>query len=332
MISATVLLLAFVLDLLIGDPRWLPHPVRFIGSAINVIERFLRRVAASPTAERAAGVALVLAVVVPVYFLTSAIVLMLNRISEQVSVIAGTVALAVLTATTIATRGLLEAAGLVISSIRVGSLESARKHVSMIVGRDTAGLSEQGVLRATIETLAENLSDGVVAPLFYLTIGGLPLAMAYKAINTLDSMVGYKNDRYRYFGWAAARVDDVANYLPARITGLIIAVSAFFTAFTKGAANGGAVLRRSLAIMARDGRKHPSPNSGVPEASMAGAIGVTLGGPNFYNGLLSEKPVIGDLRSDDYLSASDEAMTVVKVSAVIAAVLATAAVAARGLS
>ncbi|MHB8844985.1 MAG: adenosylcobinamide-phosphate synthase CbiB [Nitrospirota bacterium] len=327
MISATVLLLAFVFDLLIGDPRWLPHPVRFIGSAISAMERFLRRVAASPGGERAGGVVLVLSIVTPVYFLTGVLVLMLNRFSEQVSVLGGTVVLAVLTATTIATHGLLEAAGLVISSIREGSLESARKHVSMIVGRDTAGLSEQGVLRATIETLAENLSDGVVAPLFYLAIGGLPLAMAYKAINTLDSMVGYKNDRYRYFGWAAARVDDAANYLPARITGLIIAVAAFFTAFPKGAAN----LRRSLAIMVRDGRKHPSPNSGVPEASMAGAIGVTLGGPNFYNGLLSEKPVIGDSHREDYLPASDEAMTVVKVSAVIAAALATAAVAARGM-
>ena len=332
MISAMILLLAFVLDLLIGDPRWLPHPVRFIGGAISAMERALRRVATSPGGERAAGVVLVLSIVASVYYLTGVLVLMLNRFSEQVSVPGGTVALAVLTATTIATRGLLEAAGLVISSIRDGSLESAREHVSMIVGRDTAGLSEQGVLRATIETLAENLSDGVVAPLFYLALGGLPLAMAYKAINTLDSMVGYKNDRYRYFGWAAARVDDVANYLPARITGLIIAVSALFIAFAKGAATGGAVLRRSLAIMARDGRKHPSPNSGVPEASMAGAIGVTLGGPNWYNGLLSDKPMIGDPRSEDYLSASDEAMTVVKVSAVIAVVLAAAAVAARGMS
>ncbi len=332
MISATVLLLAFALDLLIGDPRWLPHPVRLIGSAISAMERLLRRAAASPAAERAAGVVLVLVIVVPVYFLTDFVVLMLNRFSDQVSVLAGTAGLVVLTATTIASRGLLQSAGLVISSIREGSLESARKHVSMIVGRDTAELSEQDVLRATIETLAENLSDGVVAPLFYLALGGLPLAMAYKAINTLDSMVGYKNDRYRYFGWAAARVDDVANYLPARITGLIIAVAAFLNACMKDAAKGVAALRRALAIMVRDGRKHSSPNSGVPEASMAGAIGVTLGGPNYYNGLLSEKPVIGDSHREDYLPASDEAMALVKVSAVIAAALAGAAVAARGMS
>lgn len=332
MISGTVLLLAFGLDLLIGDPRWLPHPVRFIGGAISTMERWLRPAAASPAAGRAAGVVLVLAIVVPVFFLTGGIVLMLNRISEQVSVIAGTAALVVLTATTIAARDLLRSAGLVIASIRIGDLASARTNVSMIVGRDTAGLSEQGVLRATIETLAENLSDGVVAPLFYLALGGLPLAMAYKAINTLDSMVGYKNDRYRYFGWASARIDDAANYLPARITGLIIAASAFLTAGVKSPADGGAVLRRSLAIMARDGRKHPSPNSGVPEASMAGALGVTLGGPNRYNGVLSDKPVIGDARGEDYLSASDEAMKVVKVSSVIAAALAAAAVAARGLS
>jgi adenosylcobinamide-phosphate synthase len=332
MIRGEVLILAFVLDLLIGDPRWLPHPVRFIGSAISTMERFLRRAVDSPAAERAAGIVLVLAIVAPVYFLTDVVVLMLDRLSEQVSILAGTAGLVVLTATTIATRGLLQSSGLVISSIRDGSLESARKQVSMIVGRDTGGLSEQGVLRATIETLAENLSDGIVAPLFYLALGGLPLAMAYKAINTLDSMVGYKNDRYRYFGWAAARVDDAANYLPARITGLIIAASAFLNACVKDAASAGAALRRSLAIMVRDGGKHPSPNSGVPEASMAGAIGVTLGGPSRYNGVLSDKPIIGDPCREDYLLASDEAMALVKVSAVIAAAMAGAAVAARGMS
>lgn len=332
MISATVLLLAFALDLLIGDPRWLPHPVRLIGRAINTMEKLLRRAGASFSAERAVGVVLVLVIVVPVYLLTSVIVLMLNRLSDQVSILAGTAGLVVLTATTIATQDLLRSAGLVISSIREGNLETARKHVSMIVGRDTAELPEQGVLKATIETLAENLSDGIVAPLFYLALGGLPLAMAYKAVNTLDSMVGYKNERYRYFGWAAARVDDVANFLPARITGLIIAVSAFLHACVKGKANSVAVLHRSFSIMARDGRKHPSPNSGVPEASMAGALGVTLGGPSRYGGVLSDKPVIGDACRDDYLPASDEALALVKVSAVIAAALAAATVAARGMS
>lgn len=330
MISVTVLLLAFGLDLLIGDPRWLPHPVRCIGGAISAMERRLRRAVASPAAERAAGVVLVLAIVAPVYFLTDGIVLMLHRVTEQVSVIAGTAALVVLTATTIATHDLLRSAGLVIASIREGNLASARNNVSMIVGRDTSELTEQGVLKATIETLAENLSDGVVAPLFYLVLGGLPLAMAYKAINTLDSMVGYKNDRYRYFGWAAARVDDAANYLPARITGLIVAVSAFFHTAVKDTANAGKVLRRSLAIMVRDGRKHPSPNSGVPEASMAGALGVTLGGPSRYNGVLSDKPVIGDPCREGYLPASDEAMALVRMSAVIAAALAAAVAAARG--
>lgn len=332
MISAKVLLLAFGLDLLIGDPRWLPHPVRLIGGAIGTMERWLRCFAASPAAERAAGVVLVLAIVAPVYFLTDGIVLMLNRISEQLSVIAGTALLVVLTATTIATQDLLRSAGLVIASIREGDLASARKNVSMIVGRDTAELSEQGVLKATIETLAENLSDGVIAPLFYLALGGLPLAMAYKAINTLDSMVGYKNDRYRYFGWAAARIDDVANYLPARITGLIIALSAFLLVCGKGAVNGFAVAQRSFSIMARDGSKHPSPNSGVPEASMAGALGVTLGGSNRYNGVLSDKPVIGDPCREDYLPASGEAMVLVRISAVIAASLAAAAVVVQGIS
>lgn len=332
MISGTVLIMAFTLDLIVGDPRRLPHPVRLIGSAIGATERILRRAVSSPSAERAAGIALVIVITAPVYLLTDYIVQLLDRFSEQVSLIAGTAALVVLTATTLATHGLLRAAGLVVTSIREGRLDSARRHVSMIVGRDTGGLSEKGVLRATIETLAENLSDGIVAPLFYLAIGGLPLAMAYKAINTLDSMVGYKNERYRCFGWAAARVDDAASYVPARITGLIIAVSAFLNACVKDSRNGVAVFRRSLAVMARDGRKHPSPNSGVPEAAMAGAIGVALGGPSTYGGVLSDKPVIGDPWREDYLQASEEAMRLVMVSAVIAAAAAFTAIATRGMS
>ncbi len=319
MITPTILILAFLLDLLIGDPRWLPHPVRLIGSAISVLERFLRRFVSSPAGERAAGVVLVLAIVPPVYLLTGGLVHFLDRVSEQVSLVAGTAALVVLAATTIATRGLLRSAGHVIAAVREGNRETARYHVSMIVGRDTRELSEKGVLRATIETLAENLSDGVVAPLLYLAVGGLPLAMAYKAINTLDSMVGYKNERYRFFGWAAARLDDGANVLPARISGLIIVASVFFYTLARDAKNAAAAARRSFVVMVRDGRKHPSPNSGVPEAAMAGALDVRLGGPSSYGGVVCEKPYIGDAGERDYLAASRTALRLVAISSIAAA-------------
>ncbi len=324
MISAEVLVLAFALDLLIGDPSWLPHPVRLIGNAISALERFFRRFVASPAGERAAGIALVLAIVLPAYFLTDGIVRLLELLSERYSPFAGTAALVVLASTTIATRGLLHSAGLVIAAVREGDRESARQHVSMIVGRDTRELSEKGMLRATIETLAENLSDGVAAPLLYLALGGLPLAMAYKAINTLDSMVGYRNERYRSFGWAAARLDDAANYVPARLSGLIIVASVFLFTLVRGAGSAISAARRAFFVMLRDGRKHPSPNSGVPEAAMAGALDVRLGGPSHYGGIVCEKPFIGDSEERDYLEASQRALRLVMISSIAAATIAAA--------
>ncbi len=170
------------------------------------------------------------------------------------------------------------------------------------------------MLRATIETVAENLSDGFVAPLFYLVLGGLPMAMMYKAINTLDSMVGYKNPRYIRFGWAAARLDDIANYIPARITGLSITAGALFyflfrpsdARFTRALA----AARDAFAVMFRDGRKHTSPNSGVSEAAMAGALGVRLGGPATYGGSIVVKPYIGDGGCRDHRAAADAAVAI----------------------
>ena len=331
MIGPFEIMYAFILDLAIGDPRWLPHPVRLIGKSINGLERLLRKVFTAATGERLGGILLVLFLVLPVYFITDRIVTLLYQASGRLSTMLGTVIVVYLTATTIATRELIRSAQLVIASIRNGNLASARQQISMIVGRDTHELSEKGVLKATIETLAENLSDGVIAPLFYLAIGGLPLAMTYKAVNTLDSMVGYKNEKYFYFGWAAARLDDLANYLPARITGLIIVLSLFPLTFVRNARKSVSAVRRCLIIMIRDGRKHPSPNSGIPEAAMAGALGIRLGGPSTYGGVLSDKPGIGDEETDDYLSASYDAMTLVKFSSVVAAILAISTSAVRGL-
>ncbi|OGW47667.1 MAG: cobalamin biosynthesis protein CobD [Nitrospirae bacterium GWC2_57_9] len=331
MIGPLELLAACALDLAIGDPHWAPHPVRVIGKAISTLERFLRRIFTSTTSLRFAGVVLVLCIVLPVYFGTELIVAAVSKASGRVPAFLGTAFVIYLAATTIATRELLRSAHLVIKSIAKGDLEAARRDVSMIVGRDPQGLSDTGVLKATIETLAENLSDGIVAPLFYLALGGLPLAMAYKAVNTLDSMVGYKNEKYRYFGWAGARLDDVANYLPARVSGLLIVLSAFVVNVATRPADSFSAARRAFRIMMRDGRKHPSPNSGVPEAAMAGALAMKLGGPSTYGGVLSSKAFIGDGERKDPLSASYEAMTIVKVSCVLAMILAVTVTALGGL-
>ena len=259
MTAAWVLILAFLLDLAIGDPRWLPHPVRIIGRSIQRLEACLRRYYKTPVGETKAGVLLVIMVVIPTLIMTFIIQEAIFRASARTLVVLGMILLVYLTATTIAVRALVDSARLVVKSVREGRLIEARHDLSMIVGRDTENLSEKEVLKAVMETLAENLSDGVIAPVFYYVIGGLPLAMAYKAINTLDSMVGYKNAAYINFGWASARLDDVANYIPARITGLLIVASSFVAMlFKKGASARGAA-SRSFETMRRDGRNHTEP-------------------------------------------------------------------------
>jgi adenosylcobinamide-phosphate synthase len=187
--------------------------------------------------------------------------------------------------TTLATRNLYDEARKVIKVLEQGDITLARKLMGFLVGRDTDHLDEKEICRGLIETVSENTSDGVVAPLFYLIIGGPPLAMAYKALNTLDSMVGYRNDRYRYLGWASARGDDLANLIPSRLTALLFILSSFLLRKN---------WRGAWRATWRDGRKNPSPNSGYPEAAMAGALGVQLGGKNFYFGRVEEKPLIGE--------------------------------------
>jgi adenosylcobinamide-phosphate synthase len=187
--------------------------------------------------------------------------------------------------TCIAARCLSEEGKRIYRALGEGDLGKSRKLLSMIVGRDTDRLDESGITRGTVETVAENTSDGVIAPLFYMFLGGAPLAMAYKAVNTLDSMVGYKNDRYLHFGWASARFDDAANYIPSRITGMLMVAASMLLRLDH---------KRSLVILIRDSRSHSSPNSGFPEAAVAGALGVQLGGTNYYFGKPVEKPTIGE--------------------------------------
>jgi adenosylcobinamide-phosphate synthase len=277
-IDSYILITAIILDLLLGDPRWLPHPVVSIGRMISTQEKFLRRLIQS---ERLAGVLLLICTVGA----TSLIPYILLKGANAASPYLGSALAAVLAWTCLAARSLHGESKLVANRLIAGDLEGARLYLSRIVGRDTDNLNEPEIWRALVETVAENTSDGIIAPLLYLMIGGPVLGLAYKAVNTLDSMVGYKNERYLRFGWASARFDDLANWLPARLTGLLMAVAAPFVGLSAAGA---------FTMMVRDGGNHSSPNSGIPEAATAGALGVRLGGTNRYFGQPVEKPTIGD--------------------------------------
>lgn len=273
-------LTAFLLDLLVGDPRWIPHPVVLIGKAIEILERLSRRISQNAVALKITGFLTAAAIVAGSWGLTWLLVRWVFNFNYW----AGAVLSVWLISTTIAARGLAGAAGEIYVLLQSGNLAEARRKVGMIVGRDTGNMESGCVIRASVETVAENIVDGVVAPLFYAFIGGAPLAMAYRAVNTLDSMLGYKNERYINFGMASARLDDIANYIPARLTGLFLLAAVWlFRMDVKG----------SLGAILRDASGHPSPNSGITEAAVAGALGVRLGGLNYYNGRGSFRAYMG---------------------------------------
>lgn len=272
---------AFLLDFLLGDPPSLPHPVRLMGSYINFFEGHANKPESSKGSKLAAGVLLLMTTAGLSYLAAWSLL----RLADLISPWLYHVVNIYLMYSCIAARCLSDEGMRIYRALEREDMEAGRKLLSMIVGRDTASLDESGITRGAVETVAENTSDGVIAPLFYMFLGGAPLAMAYKAVNTLDSMVGYKNDRYLYFGRASARFDDAANFIPARITGVLMAAAALLLRLD---------FRRSLEMLARDSRKHSSPNSGFPEAAAAGALGVQLGGTNHYFGKPVEKPVIGD--------------------------------------
>ncbi len=272
----------FLMDLLLGDPHWMPHPVVIMGKCISQSEKVLRKIfPKTPAGERWAG--RVLAAGLPlVTLLVSAGAIHFLRLLHPT---AGFFLAAVWSWQALAIRDLAKESKNVYRKLTGATLADARSAVARIVGRDTAALTEEGVTKAAVETVAENFSDGVIAPMFYLMIGGAPLALCYKAINTMDSMIGYKNERYLNFGRAAARLDDAANYLPARLSALILIVSAALC---------GQDARRAAGIWKRDRCNHASPNSAQTESVMAGALGVQLAGPAWYFGEYYEKPTIGD--------------------------------------
>jgi adenosylcobinamide-phosphate synthase len=273
--------MACAVDGVMGDPRWLPHPVRLMGRAIDWYEARARAIVHGPVGEWAAGVLLAAGLPAMAY-VTAWYAIEFGR---GLHPLVGGLVVVALGATTLAARDLVDHARDVLRPLQAGVVDEARRAVSNIVGRDTAHLSESEVVRATVETIAESASDGIVAPLLYLAVGGPPLALAYKAINTLDSMVGHRDARYRYFGWASARLDDAANWVPARLTAGLLVIAAALSLRTG---------RSAWRILLRDGCKHPSPNSGRPEAAMAGALGVRLGGVAWYDGQPVERPFLGD--------------------------------------
>jgi len=275
------LLLGYIADLIFGDPYWFPHPVRAIGSFISSFERILRGITHTAISQKIAGFILAGVTVVISY----GVVWWLLKFALSINISLFHLLDIFFIYTVLATKCLGDEAKKVYNFLRDGDINNARSALSYIVGRDTDRLDIQGICRAVIETVAENTSDGIVAPMFYLFLGGAPLSMAYKAVNTLDSMVGYKNERYINIGMASARLDDIANFLPARITAFLMVIASSLLSLD---------VRRGFLIMVRDGRKNPSPNSGYPEASMAGVLGVQLGGSNSYGGRIVEKPYIGD--------------------------------------
>ena len=296
MMTVWAVLGGFVLDALFGDPAWLPHPVVYMGKAISKLEKFLRpRLPKTPQGELLGGAIVAFCLPVGTFLLTG----LVCWGSARLHPLLGLAVQMLWCGQALAARGLVQESTNVYKELKKPDLPGARKAVSRIVGRDTAELTAEGVTKAAVETVAENASDGVIAPLLYMLIGGAPLALTYKAINTMDSMLGYKNEKYLYFGRIPAKLDDAANYLPSRLAALLWVAAA---AFTHNDAKG------AWKIWRRDRRNHASPNSAQTESACAGALGVQLAGPAYYFGEYYAKPTIGDalrpIEPEDILRAN----------------------------
>lgn len=281
-LSILAVALGFLLDLLIGDPHWLYHPIRLVGHLISSLEKLLRNIfPKNEKGELAAGVFLLILTAGITTAVSWGILFAAVCIHPYVRFALETIMCYQL----LATKCLKDETMKVYDALQEGNLEKARYAVSMVVGRDTAVLDETGVTKAAVETVAENTSDGIIAPLLFMVIGGAPLGFFYKAVNTMDSMVGYKNEKYLYFGRAAAKFDDVVNYIPARLSAVLMT---FAAAFCKMDAE------NAWKIYKRDRYNHSSPNSAHTEAVTAGALHIQLAGNAYYFGKLYEKPTLGD--------------------------------------
>lgn len=275
MIEITI---GFILDLIIGDPQNPYHPIRVIGSLCKYIEKIFRSILKKSI--KLAGGLTWLTVVVIVYIINLVVI----NLAFNINSIFGIIVSGIIIYFCISTKALKVEGLKVIKYLINNDIESARTQLSYIVGRDTQSLDEKSIIRAVIETVAENMSDGVIAPLFYGGLGGAPLIMVYKAVNTMDSMFGYKNEKYMEFGYFPAKLDDVFNYIPARLTGVFTVIVSFLLKMN---------WKNSFKIYNKDKNNHSSPNSAHPEAAVAGALGIRLGGSNYYFGKLVKKPTIG---------------------------------------
>ena len=300
----------YALDLIIGDPYSFPHPVRFIGKLISFVERQIRKITSSDKGLKIAGFFLWF-ITVAVTFGITYLVVNLFKFNK----IAYFIVNSILIYTTLATKCLKDESTQIYKVLKTGDLEKSRVQLSYIVGRDTTNLSEKEIVRATVETVAENTVDGIIAPLFYGFIGGAPLAMAYKAINTLDSTVGYKNDKYYYLGFASAKIDDIANFIPARIGVVLLSIGSLFAGFK---------FKNALKIGIRDRKNHKSPNCAFSEGAVAGALGIQLGGTNIYFGKEVYKPTIGDKNREIEIEDIVRTNKIMYVSSIISIIIFTA--------
>ena len=291
LISVLPLATGFILDTIIGDPYSLPHPIRFIGNLISGLEKLIRKNFGNL---KAGGFFLVITVLV----LSCGIPLIILVLAYRISAVLGIIAESIMCFYLIAAKCLKDESMKVYKKLENNDTEGARKAVSMIVGRDTDKLDKYGIIRAAVETVAENTSDGVTAPIIYMSLGGAGLGFFYKAVNTMDSMIGYKNEKYKDLGYFAARLDDFMNYIPSRFTAVLMIVSSLILGYD---------CKNAYKIWKRDRRKHASPNSAQTEAVCAGALNIRLAGDAFYFGQLCKKDYIGDnireIKNDDIKSA-----------------------------
>ena len=271
------LTLAVLIDLIIGDPPNWPHPVRWMGALIAKLDKALNK----GNMKKLTGIVMILIVL----SIIGSLAFLIVTFFYSLHIAAGILVEAILISTAIAQKSLKEAAMTVYEPLEKGDLNEARKKLSYIVGRDTECLDEPEMVRAAVETVAENTSDGITAPLFWALIGGAPLALIYRAINTCDSMVGYRNEKYKNFGWASARLDDIVNWIPSRMTSICMLAGCRPLYVSK---------KKAREIILRDAIKHPSPNSGWGEAAVAAILGVQLGGINYYKGIVSNRATMGD--------------------------------------
>jgi adenosylcobinamide-phosphate synthase len=307
-----ILFLAYAIDSIIGDPVFLPHPVVFMGKSIEFFEplfrsrRWLGKIFSNPIFS---GTLFAVFLIGSTFFLTYYLI----GFCKSVNFFFGQIVSVLLMFFTLSAKSLYKAAMDVKVALETDGINEGREKISMIVGREVKSLDQTGVVRAAVETVAENFVDGVLSPVFFALIGGVPLAMAYKMVNTLDSMVGYKNEKYIEFGRASAKIDDIANFIPARISVIIIA---FATTILKG--KRGMV---SLKTGFKEGRLHKSPNAGFPEAAFAGALKIKLGGPNYYHGKLIDKPYIGKGFNDPGLRQIKQACELMLFSSFISVMI-----------